>query len=129
MQFPDDALHRPALNMKRPTHPRYRIHSLQLPLHPLTRNGWSDETQGGSKLDADYPSNGVSFARRNTSGLVLFQGAYNLVFDKSAAFHLWYFRLGHSLSQTGLDAGGNVTPPRELVANRGQNGKLRTVRP
>jgi hypothetical protein len=46
------------------------------------------------------------------SGLTLFQNANNLVFGKSAALHLWSFRLGQSLSQTGLDAGGNVTALR-----------------
>ena len=41
--------------------------------------------------------------------LVLFQNADDLVFGKSAAFHLWSFRWGQSLPQTGLGAGGNVT--------------------
>jgi hypothetical protein len=40
-------------------------------------------------------------------GLMLFQDANNLVFDKSAALHLWSFWLGQSLTQSGLDAGGN----------------------
>jgi hypothetical protein len=42
------------------------------------------------------------------TNLMLFQDANNLVFGKSAAFHLWSFRLGQSLSQTGLGGGGNV---------------------
>ena len=44
MQLPADPLHRPALRMKGPANARDRIHSLQLPLHPLPKSGWSDET-------------------------------------------------------------------------------------
>ena len=44
IQLPADLLHRPALRMKGPTNPRYRIHSLQLPLHPMPKSRWSDET-------------------------------------------------------------------------------------
>ena len=66
MQLPGNPLHRPALGMKGPANARDRIHSLQLPLHPLPKSGWSDETSGGSKLDADHPANGVNFACRNT---------------------------------------------------------------
>jgi hypothetical protein len=54
--------------MKGPSNTRNRIHSLQLPLHPLPKAGWSDEIQGGSKLNADYPAKGVNFACRNTLG-------------------------------------------------------------
>jgi hypothetical protein len=43
MQFPDDLLHRPALHMEGPSNTRNRIHSLQLPLHPPPKAGWSDE--------------------------------------------------------------------------------------
>ncbi len=43
MQLPADLLHRPALRMKGPTNARDRIHSLQLPLHPLRKSRWSDE--------------------------------------------------------------------------------------
>jgi hypothetical protein len=32
----------------------------------------------------------------------------DLVFGEPAALHLWSFRLGQSLPQTGLGAGGNV---------------------
>jgi hypothetical protein len=39
---------------------------------------------------------------------VLFQNADDLVFGEPAALHLWSFRLGQSLSQTGLGGGGNV---------------------
>src|SRR3546814_1762449 len=67
MQFPDDLLHRPALNMEGSTNTRNRIHSLQLPLHPLSKDGWSDKTGGGSKLDAGHPARGVIIPRRNTS--------------------------------------------------------------
>ncbi|MFB9951921.1 hypothetical protein ACFFP0_23990, partial [Rhizobium puerariae] len=42
------------------------IHSLQLPLHPPAKDGWSDETGGGSKLDAGHPARGVNIPRRNT---------------------------------------------------------------
>jgi integrase len=47
MQFTGDLLHRPALNMKGPPDARNRIHSLQLPLHPPSKNGWSDKSEGG----------------------------------------------------------------------------------
>src|SRR5690606_15388141 len=66
MQFPDDLLHRPALHMEGSTNTRNRIHSLQLPLHPPAKDGWSDEKAGGSKLDAGYPARGVNIPRRNT---------------------------------------------------------------
>ncbi|MCZ8335698.1 MAG: hypothetical protein O9328_15645, partial [Rhodobacteraceae bacterium] len=42
-------------------------------------------------------------------GLVLFQNADDLIFGEPAALHLWSSRLGQSLPQTGLGAGGNVT--------------------
>ncbi|MGO4355906.1 abortive infection family protein, partial [Rhizobium sp. RAF36] len=48
------------------TNTRNRIHSLQLPLHPSAKDGWSDETGGGSKLDAGHPARGVNIPRRNT---------------------------------------------------------------
>ena len=41
-------------------------------------------------------------------GLVLFQNADDLIFGEPAALHLWSFRLGQSLPQTGLGGGGNV---------------------
>ncbi|MGA1805237.1 hypothetical protein [Rhizobium sp. HT1-10] len=66
MQFAADLLHRPTLHMEGTSNTRNGIHSLQLPLHPLSKAGWSDEIQGGSKLDADYPAKGVNFACRNT---------------------------------------------------------------
>ncbi len=56
MQFPHDLLQRPALHVEGPTDPRNRIHPLQLPLRPLTRNGRSDRSTGGSKLHADHPA-------------------------------------------------------------------------
>lgn len=56
MQIPGDLLHRPAVDVKGPPDPRDRIHPLQLPLRPLTRNERSDRSTGGSKLDADYPA-------------------------------------------------------------------------
>ena len=43
MQLPCDLLHRPAMRMKGPANARDRIHSLQLPLHPLPKSGWSDK--------------------------------------------------------------------------------------
>ena len=46
--------------------------------------------------------------RNGNPGLVLFQNADDLIFGKPAALHLWSSRLGQSLRQTGLDAGGNV---------------------
>ena len=42
-------------------------------------------------------------------GLMLFQNANDLVFGEPAALHLWSFRLGQSLPQTGLAGGRNVT--------------------
>ena len=42
-------------------------------------------------------------------GLVLLQNADDLIFGELAALHLWSFRLGQSLSQTGLGGGGNVS--------------------
>lgn len=44
MKLPRDPLQRPALRMKGTANTRDRIHSLQLPLHPLAKSGWSDET-------------------------------------------------------------------------------------
>jgi len=67
--LPNDLLHRPALNMEGSTNTRNRIHSLQLPLHPSAKDGWSDETGGGSKLDAGHPARGVNIPRRNTDSL------------------------------------------------------------
>ena len=40
---------------------------------------------------------------------VLFQNADDLVFGEPATLHLWSFRLGQSLPQTGLGGGDNVT--------------------
>src|SRR5688500_17191826 len=53
--------------MEGPANTRNRIHSLQLPLHPSSKDGWSDETGGGSKLDAGHPARGVNIPRRNTA--------------------------------------------------------------
>ena len=44
MQLPGNLLHRPALRMEGPANARDRIHSLQLPLHPLPKSEWSDKT-------------------------------------------------------------------------------------
>ena len=46
---PEDAdevpfIHRPALCIEGPANARDRIHSLQLPLHPLPKSEWSDKT-------------------------------------------------------------------------------------
>lgn len=41
-------------------------------------------------------------------GLLLFQNTDDLVFGEPAGPQLWSFRLGHSLSETGFRAGGNV---------------------
>ncbi|WP_265508962.1 hypothetical protein, partial [Paracoccus rhizosphaerae] len=38
----------------------------------------------------------------------LLQNADDLIFSEPAALHLWSYRLGQSLSQTGLGGGGNV---------------------
>lgn len=43
------------------------------------------------------------------TGLVLFRNANDLIFGEPAALHLWFFRLGQSLPQTGLARGGNVS--------------------
>jgi hypothetical protein len=40
---------------------------------------------------------------------VLFQNADDLVFGEPAALHLWSFRFGQSLPQTGLGGEGNVS--------------------
>jgi hypothetical protein len=40
---------------------------------------------------------------------VLLENANDLFFGEPAALHLWSFRLGQSLTQTGLDPRGNVT--------------------
>lgn len=42
-------------------------------------------------------------------GLMLLQDANDLIFGKSAALHLWSFRLGQRLSQTGSDPRGNTS--------------------
>jgi hypothetical protein len=43
VEFPDNLLHRSALHMEGPSNTRNRIHSLQLPLHPPLKAGWSNE--------------------------------------------------------------------------------------
>jgi Ca2+-binding RTX toxin-like protein len=42
------------------------------------------------------------------TGLMLLRNADDLIFGKPAALHLWSFRLGQSLTQTGLSKGGYV---------------------
>ncbi len=42
------------------------------------------------------------------AGLMLLQNANDLFFGESGLLHLWSFRLSQSLSQTGLNPGGNV---------------------
>jgi len=81
---------------------------------------------------------GVSETRQNTRqtdamlaaqigdgnpGLMLFQNANNLVFGEPAALHLWSFRLGQSLPQTGLGAGGNVTALRAPQGGSGDDAQ------
>ena len=44
VQLTTDRLHRPALRMKGPANARDCIQPLQLPLHPLPKSEWSDET-------------------------------------------------------------------------------------
>lgn len=67
----DDAQYRPALQMKHATHQSDRNQSLQRPLHPLSRNGWSDEIGSGQDLclnmshQSGARHKGVSFGRRN----------------------------------------------------------------
>jgi hypothetical protein len=43
---------------------------------------------------------------------MLLQNADNLLFGESGLLHLCSFRLGQSLSQIGLNPGGNVKPSR-----------------
>ena len=61
MQLPNDPLHRPALHMEGSTNTRNRIHSLQLPLHPPAKDGWSDETGGGQNWTPVTPPEGSIF--------------------------------------------------------------------
>ncbi|WP_265507233.1 hypothetical protein, partial [Paracoccus rhizosphaerae] len=46
---------------------------------------------------------------------VLLQNADDLIFSEPAALHLWSYRLGQSLSQTGLGGGGNVRHDQQQV--------------
>jgi hypothetical protein len=47
---------------------------------------------------------------------MLLQNADDLIFGEPAALHLWSFRLGQSLPQTGLGGGGNVTGRKKAAA-------------
>lgn len=51
---------------------------------------------------------------------MLLQNADDLLFGESELFHLWSFRLSQSVSQTGLNLGGNVNGTVSLKYVLGQ---------
>src|SRR6202035_59231 len=88
VQFPDDLLDRPSPRKKLAPDPRNRIHALHPP--PPIPNQRMDSLrshQGGSKLDADPPAQGVKFARRMT----LFENE-GRVWTSGSDVRLWRFR-------------------------------------
>jgi hypothetical protein len=69
-------------------------------------------------------------------GLKLFQNTDYLIFGEPATLHLWSFRSGQSLPQTGLGGGGNVIwwlatprPDWSIIPTAGRNTARWTVRP
>ncbi|BCH54701.1 hypothetical protein RvVAR031_23110 [Agrobacterium vitis] len=56
--------------MKGPPDARNRIHSLQLPLHPPSKDGWSDKSEGGQNWTPITPLMGSILHAGTQIGLI-----------------------------------------------------------
>jgi pimeloyl-ACP methyl ester carboxylesterase len=78
--------------------------------------GYSDDAAEYS-LEQEY-QDVAAVIRASDRDVCLMGHSFGALCSMEAALHLWSFRLGQSLPQTGLGRGGNVTPDAQIEALR-----------